>query len=317
MSALQTDILSLFSQERGRGQHEDKYSCVSGSSPIAISDTIQNLIYFFYEPNIRTKVMNIIQKQTCTIYKNCQLENWGTFYVNDKDTKSYLKFKNKMNKLFDQWYNKVFTLQQDFPPNIMFNVCLRYQISRVHFLSFVIEFRKTSPIIISFDSGSELYPEGEKTILPMVHKICTCFFKTKDQEVWKKHFGVCTNQLFRKKQYGIQFQGEREDGSSIADAFCQCWSLFFLWEWIRRSHEKDKHCRERFIHQWCELEPCHRGSFLLIHFVLPLLSNHRDIEKCFRQEYPSTLPLHRIYDHLWSTLWKKSIKSCNSQKCCL
>ena len=116
--------------------------------------------------------------------------------------------------------------------------------------------------MIVFDSGIDVYPEGETHMLPLLTKAF------KDTGLIKSHAELgkaCVQHRYvaSSEPIGIQYSG----GRKFKDAFCQIWSIWFLCNFIKQK---------RLIRKVCKTHPSNREVFLIKDFILPTLETHPD-----------------------------------------
>lgn len=244
----------------------------------------QNLIYLMNDFGVRNEILryHLLHSDRSDLYRwmgtwvvrvrdnTLYWEQWDSESLGKKPTRSHISVREVIRSTKKKWKNtSVFTI---------FTVCLVYDLSSVHYVSFLYDPKTLE--LLSFDPGVELYPHGQKTILPMIHRIFA------DEGLLKSHkrYGVCSNFRFKKRYYGVQFNGKTEHALP-ADAFCQSWTLFFF---LRLFYATKTPIRD-FLERWCRIQPRHRESFLCSQFLLPTLLYFPKISKKFEGMIPSEL----------------------------
>lgn len=253
-------------------------------------DTVQHLIYFFTDAKVRRRVLD---KAFAT--HQPRLVQWGTFYA--KEDKMEHTLLQKLRDKMKAWLADVACQEA------AFTICISYGVRSVHFVAVVLQKADKSGSIrvVSFDSGSNLYPHGERVVLPALRRVLRTL--TRHVSHVKTHVGVCPHHVstpttFRHRRFGLQF-----DASTVhrlpADAFCQCWSLFFLVEWAMREGEaRTQH--GAFARQWCQIPPQDRRAFLLRSFILPALAQDGTLRRWFVERYDA--------DRTWVDLHTRSMQ---------
>lgn len=147
-------------------------------------------------------------------------------------------------------------------PYAMFTVCLLYDTNLVHYVSFLYTDRQ----LLSFDPGVELYPHGQKTIVPRVEAAFRALRLIDSHSVQ----GACPHFAFGRKRRGVQFNG-RLQYKLPADAFCQSWTLFFF---VRLLYLPDRSLEriKLFLSDWCAIPPSDREYFITSFFIHPTLT---------------------------------------------
>jgi hypothetical protein len=193
---------------------------------------------------------------------------WGTWFVRESGKNDLSlsgehdpvwKFKPKtLHDLVRRLHNKTSAC------TAMFTVCLLYDVNLVHYVSFV--YLPSERVLLSFDPGVEVYPHGQKTIVPRVHALMKSLGLVDAHRVE----GACSVFRFRQKKHGVQFNGRTAD-KLPADAFCQSWTLFFL---VRVLYLPDRSLDRiaALVRDWCRIPPEGRQYFLTSFFILPTLT---------------------------------------------
>jgi hypothetical protein len=285
---------------------------------------LQQVIYFFNEHDIRDYIMNVLLRQ---LYPEAPFTYLGTLNVHLQDQNLMIQqtnetLENVLSKSIPALKNKKKKEKNDKPEMVdsMFTICIHYEDVKVHFVSFVYEMNP--PRLVSFDSGSNLYTIGEKTVIPEVQRIFEKLelIPSSKHKNHKHHIGICSKRYFMKK-FGIQFSGENPIFHSLpADAFCQSWSIFFLIEWVRHHHKTRHHyptigkpSNGHFVRQWCKIIPSEREWFIISTFFIPLLSYNPFIHAEFAKHYPNT-HICKLIDYMLEEKWKFVPQITNSQK---
>lgn len=252
-------------------------------------DTVQHLIYFFADAKVRRRVL---ANAFATLEDVVQ---WGTIYVTEKNVEQTLL--QKLRHKVEAWLGDAAQREA------AFTICISYGVRSVHFVAVVLQKEASHDHknihVISFDSGSHLYPHGERVVLPALRRTLRRLADHVSRV--KAHIGVCPHHVstpasFRHRRFGLQF-----DASTVhslpADAFCQCWSLFFLVEWAMRGVRAE---RGAFAWQWCRIPPKDRRAFLLRAFILPALALDGTLRRWFVDRYDA--------DRAWVDLHTQSIR---------
>lgn len=181
-----------------------------------------------------------------------QQQQKKSFKFNDMDYKKVFQLiKTNQSKFTEKKYN-------------LFTVVLVYDGHACHYVSFV--YVKEKRLLITFDSGILLYPRGQNTIVPVIKNIFKDLKLIDSKSDDKKHvydLGKC-HKTYCGKQYGIQFNGE-VSRDRPADAFCQSWSIFFLYRFMVSNGNLN------FLKDWCKVPPKDRECFVLTFFLIPTL----------------------------------------------
>lgn len=177
---------------------------------------------------------------------------------------------------------------------VMLTVCLLYDTNLVHYVSFLYGDRK----LLSFDPGVQLYPHGQKTIVPLVQAAFEA------QGLIDSHSieGACSQFQFRKKKHGVQFNGLVEN-TLPADAFCQSWTVFFFVRLLYlpvRSTETIK----GFLADWCTIPPSDREYFITSFFILPTLTYFPKIAHRYLAMLPKSHSKVEALDQIFGPLEK-------------
>jgi hypothetical protein len=145
----------------------------------------------------------------------------------------------------------------------LFTVVLVYNGYSCHYVSFI--YKKEEKKLISFDPGVLLYTHGQDTIVPVMTRIFKSLGLIESETQLK--LGTC-NKEFCSKKYGIQFNG-RTEFSLAADAFCQTWTIFFLYRYLLSESDV------KFVDDWCEVPPQDRECFVLSFFLIPTIMSFK------------------------------------------
>ena len=139
-------------------------------------------------------------------------------------------------------------------PFTLFCVCYRSPNSQaVHFVSCM--FNAQDSTLHHYDSGVEVYPQGQKILTPSVtDAFVNAELITKENSI--EVGNTCRN---NKKIMGIQYDGK------YRDALCQSWSLYILNSIITNGHSS--------IYEICHQRPQNREYYLYDKFIIPILEN--------------------------------------------
>ena len=262
---------------------------------LGISDMMQNIIYFFNQPEIR----NYVIKHYLDLLPHGKYVDWDQSYYFNEDgmMDSHYHPDHPDTSLTDfirsrEVYKKI--KKNHF---IIFTCCILYEGSRVHFLSFV--YKATVPVLVSFDPGIHLYHKGQDVLVPLIEKSFTeagLLSATKKPGV--ERIGLCSKEYFNKK-FGIQYDGSNPLHTNLpADSFCQSWTLFFLIEFLRHK------CSDRFVSSWCKINPDYRETFILMYYFLPWLQQDKFIYNEWLQFYPEGEDLTVLFQYMINTFAK-------------
>lgn len=229
------------------------------------SGLLQSFIHLMNDFETRNEVMSYHIRHSkntssCQWWGTCvvRLEN-GTLRIVDPDP--LWKCRTVPSTLEDFIGTKRSKLGK-YNGTIIFTVCLLYDTHSVHYVSFVYSNR----VLLSFDPGVELYPHGQKTIVPLVHAAFKAHHLVDSHSI----HGACSDFVFRKKKHGVQFNGMIEN-TLPADAFCQSWTLFFLIRMLYLPQRSMEQVRN-FLRDWCAIPPTEREYFITSFFILPTLT---------------------------------------------
>ena len=254
------------------------------SDRFLISDMLQNIIYFFNQPEIRDHVIEHYLKM---LPKGEHVTWDGTYYFNEKgmidshyhpnhpDTtlNDFIKnrpayhtgtLKKKKNKTSLHYY-------------VIFTCCILYEDHKVHYLAFV--YNANKQVLVSFDPGIHLYHKGQDVLIPLLRKAFIQAGLISNKKEAMERTGLCKNKYFNRR-YGIQYEGSDPSTTSLpADSFCQSWTLFFLIEFLRHN------CSDEFVSTWCKIKPKYREGFVLLYYFLPWLQQDTFISKKWLEFY--------------------------------
>ena len=229
----------------------------------------QYIIYHFNDLKVRNDIINkelknykktekILYFGTINIRKNNKDE---MILVSDYDINSWKKVMSKDNlkKIENQNFNEFIELNKKIfqEKKTIFTVCYHYNTVNVHYVSFVYDPKEKE--LISFDPGVDVYPEGQKEIVPALTK---AFRKAKLLKKTEELGKTCNKHryLFRNEPIGIQYN------SKTKDAFCQSWTLYFLLQQIRQKN---------IVRKVCRIHPANREIFLFKEFIIPILEKNK------------------------------------------
>jgi len=256
----------------------------------SISDLLQNVIYFFNQPEIRDYVIHHYLK----FIPNEKRVDWeGTYYFDEKgmiDSHYHTGMENVHLKDFIKSktiFKREPKTRHDY---IIFTACILYEGNRVHFLSFIYD--KTKKILVCFDPGVHLYHKGQEALIPLLQEsfVHNGLISPKKESI--ERIGLCGNEYYGKK-YGIQYEGSDPEKTNLpADSFCQSWTLFFLIEFLRHQ------CSDRFVSTWCKIPPKYREGFIITYYFLPWLQQDPFIHKKFNHFYPHAKRLPQLLQHV-------------------
>jgi hypothetical protein len=230
-----------------------------------VNQILQNLIYLFNENRVRDSIMNRVLK------KNTKRYIWkGTFMLSgDRPLLNYRRWKLINTKLY------------------LFTVGYTYRGNSVHYVAFILDPKKKQ--LLCFDPGYNLYLYGTHKIIPMVVKQLTSDGIISNQIILKTK---CSKKYY-KENYGLQYNGKSPYKTLLpADAFCQTWTLYFLFSFVRLQEETS------FFEEWCKIQPSLREFFIIQRFILP------NIE--FIPSFPKS-DINKIDRFLLQQYWMKII----------
>lgn len=228
--------------------HECKYSYDYGF--------LQNFIYFMNSPTVRNEIIRKFYKTQPSV------EWWGTFYVSGPKHKLVVTAHD--NRVIEESLLKFF---QEFSKQLknnkinIYTICYQYENNHVHYITDVYDNRTQS--IYHFDPGVSLYEHGQKTIIPSWERQ----YKNLGLLKTSTDLGTCHTFSWKGKKMGVQYDGS--SGDFPADAFCQTWTIFFLY---RLSFNISNY---NFVKQWCGIRPSKRKAFLISNFIIPFLTQNK------------------------------------------
>jgi hypothetical protein len=274
------------------------------SERLLISDMLQNIIYFFNQPEIRNHVIHHYLK----LLPEGEHVTWDeTYYFNEKgmiDTHYHPDhedvtlddfIKNRPAYQIDTLKHKSKKTPQHY--YVIFTCCILYEEHKVHFLSFI--YNANKQVLVGFDPGIHLYHKGQDVLIPLLRK---AFIKagliSKKKDAMER-IGLCKNKYFNQR-YGIQYEGSDPSTTSLpADSFCQSWTLFFLIEFLRHG------CSDEFVSTWCKIKPKFREAFVLLYYFLPWLQQDTFVSKKWLEFYHNgkdlTILLPYVIDSIQSS----------------
>lgn len=183
----------------------------------------------------------------------------------------------------------------------LFTVMIVYSGNLVHYVAFVYD--PVTKILVSFDSGVELYEHGRKTILPAVRRAFRDAGLIVSQGISRQHnLGHCHGYNFCGKEWGVQYNGLHQH-SLPADSFCQTWTIFFLKRFIEKRDENDL----SFVRSWCRVHPGHRESIIIRDFLLPLLAESEEARQKYLREVGGEKSYQEVVDILRTYVEKCSM----------
>ena len=221
---------------------------------------LQNFIYFMNLPTIRNEIIKKFYKDQPSV------KWWGTFYVSGPKNKLLVtnhddtNIQQSLSKFFPGFANNL----KNNKINI-YTICYQYENNQVHYITDVYDNKEKS--IYHFDPGVSLYEHGQKTIIPSWEKQ----YKTSGLVKTSKNLGECHSFLWRGKKMGVQYDGSSSDFP--ADAFCQTWTIFFLYRLSFNLSQYD------FVKNWCRIKPGKRKAFLISNFIIPFLTQNKKYYK--------------------------------------
>lgn len=240
-----------------------------------VSDMIQNLIYFFNQPEVRDYILslhiNILPAGKKVIWD-------GTYFFNEKANIDPYHHPGTSNMSLREFLRKKKVYSDGKTLFILSTCCITYEGNRVHFLSLIYD--KKKKLLIFFDPGIHLYEKGQDVAVPIVRD---AFFKNgwlKNSTNNIERVGLCSN-VFHGKKWGIQYDGSDPKKTKLpADSFCQSWTLYYLVEFLRNK------CSDKFFCHWCSIPPKKRETFMLMNFFLPLIQTQNFLFKEWQNFYP-------------------------------
>lgn len=239
---------------------------------------MQHFIYTMNDPIYRNDIM----KYHLVHSHKTKTHQWmGTWVLSQKSDSLFFKetdplfgkqkFTGKNLSFFLQSVQNKF---EKYPVS-MFTVCLVYDEYLVHYVSFI--YLSSEKQLISFDPGVDIYPHGQKTIVPLLQAEFRDLglINTKKSE---NRLGYCHN--IRWKARGLQFTGVENH----PDAFCQSWTIFFMIRFLYSDGGEDQYeTIKQFVHDWCNIRPHRRAVMLTERFIIPSLLYFPKILKHLKQ----------------------------------
>lgn len=247
--------------------HQNQQLCKKSNDKLG--RLIQYIIYFFNNNEIRSKIINsaikdygkknivhymgtisfngdkIKDMKLCEPYDNEDLKNYygNSIHFENKNVCTFIK--DNKDKIREK-------------PITVFTCCYHYGKANVHFIS-VIYISKSKEMLV-FDSGIDVYPEGETHMLPLLQKA----FKEAALLKTTAELGKSCYQhryIAKDEPAGFQYAGTKK----FRDAFCQTWSLWYIVNFIKKK---------KMIRKVCQLHPSNREIFLINDFIVPLLAKN-------------------------------------------
>ena len=241
---------------------------------------MQNFIYTMNDYNIRNKIMKYHIKNANKSDSHQWLGTW-TLYQN-KNNKFLFKdvdplfssIKISTDTPFPDFLSKMKKKLSLYPVSV-FTVCLVYDQYLVHFVSFI--YLSKEKLLISFDSGIEIYHHGQDTIVPYIQTQFKKYSLTNNNHY--PNLGRCKHFRWKGKYMGLQFTGMEES----PDAFCQSWTIYFLVRFLYSgfsiSHKQHLQTLFQFVNDWCKINPKKRAMMLTENFIIPVLLFFPDVLK--------------------------------------
>lgn len=248
---------------------------VGNNQKYKVSDMIQNIIYFFNQPQIRDYVISL---HTNILPSGKNVEWDGTYFFNENGNIDPYHHTNTNNMSLTEFLKKRESYHNDNTRFVLSTCCVTYEGNKVHFLSLIYDKKKR--VLVFFDPGIHLYEKGQDVAVPIVKD---AFLK--NGWIKNKHnierIGLCSSNYHGKK-WGIQYDGSDPKTTKLpADSFCQSWTLYYLVEFLRNN------CSDKFFSSWCSVSPEKRETFMMMNFFLPHIQNHNFIFKEWQQFYPN------------------------------
>jgi len=267
---------------------------------MGISDMLQNIIYFFNQPEIR----NHLIKHYLDLLPHGKHVDWDETYYFDESGKMDSHYHPKYTDTTLTEFIKSREVFKKSKKNhfIIFTCCILYEGSKVHFLSFV--YKASVPVLVSFDPGIHLYHKGQDVLVPLIQKsfLEAGLLSDKKQPIVER-VGLCQKDYYNSK-FGIQYDGTDPKHNDLpADSFCQSWTLFFLIEFLRHK------CSDRFVTAWCKIHPDYRETFILLYYFLPWLQQDKFVYHEWLEFYPEGHDLTVLFHHVI-----ESFSKCGSEK---
>lgn len=247
--------------------HQNQQLCKKSNEKLG--RLIQYIIYFFNNNEIRSNIINsaikdygkknivhymgtisfcgdkIKDMKLCEPYDNENLKNYygNSIHFENKNVCTFIK--DNKDKIREK-------------PITVFTCCYHYGKANVHFIS-VIYISKSKEMLV-FDSGIDVYPEGETHMLPLLQKAFkeAALLKT-TAELGKSCY--MHRYIAKDEPAGFQYAGTKK----FRDAFCQTWSLWYIVNFIKKK---------KMIRKVCRLHPSNREIFLIKDFIVPLLAKN-------------------------------------------
>jgi len=256
----------------------------------SISDLLQNVIYFFNQPEIRDYVIHHYLK----FIPNEKKVDWeGTYYFDEKGMIDSHYHKGMDNVHLKDFIGSKTILKKPAQKKyeyVIFTACILYEGNRVHFLSFIYD--KVRQVLVCFDPGIHLYHKGQDTLIPLLRESFVHNGLIPRNKESIERIGLCSTKYY-DKNFGIQYDGSDPSKTDLpADSFCQSWTLFFLIEFMR--HE----CSDRFVKTWCKIPPTYREGFIITYYFLPWLQQDPFVHNKFKHFYPHAKRLPQLLQHV-------------------
>lgn len=203
-----------------------------------MNSLLQNLIYLFNEDHVRDSIMTRVLKNNKSRFV------WkGTIMIHKEQSfQEYRKWRLSKDKLY------------------LFSVGYVYRGNSVHYVGFILDPGRKR--LLCFDPGYNLYLYGSHKIIPMVVN------ELKEKKIISNQILLKTKcpKKYYQENYGIQYNGKSPYKILLpADAFCQTWTLYFLWSFVKLEEDT------KFFENWCKIRPSLREFFILQSFILPNL----------------------------------------------
>jgi hypothetical protein len=239
-----------------------------------ISDMIQNIIYFFNQPQIRDHIINL----HINILPAGKKVQWdGTYFFDEKGNIDPYHHPGTNGISLTEFLKKQKAYTDNRASYVMSTCCITYEGNRVHFLSLI--YNKKKRMLVFFDPGIHLYEKGQDLAVPIARD---AFLKNGwiDSATNIERVGLCSTDYHGKK-WGIQYDGNNPKTTKLpADSFCQSWTLYYLVEFLRNQ------CADTFFSTWCSVPPEKRETFMMMNFFMPHIQTNPFVFKEWQKFYP-------------------------------
>lgn len=248
---------------------------IKDNKKFQISDMIQNIIYFFNQPQIRDYIISL----HIDILPAGKKVKWDGTYFFDENGKIDAHHHHQYTDMSLTDFLKTRKAYSGGDVGyVLSTCCITYEGNRVHFLSLIYDKKKQT--LVFFDPGIHLYEKGQDVAVPIVRDAFLENGWIKPEKDSIERVGLCSKDYHGKK-WGIQYDGGDPKITKLpADSFCQSWTLYYLVEFLRNK------CNDKFFSHWCAIPPTKRETFMMMNFFLPHIQTHSFMFKEWQKFYP-------------------------------